>query len=108
MTSQHHEIAALSCKEISSFEEVITNSILSFLGVIVQCNPSMIIVEFDNNHVQLKNTSHLVDLLPGRFGRFFALFDGLSQGDLLAFTQFSVKQAKKYNHIKILEKGYHA
>ncbi|MHA2091324.1 MAG: hypothetical protein ACW98K_10725 [Candidatus Kariarchaeaceae archaeon] len=107
MTSQQYDLSVLPCKEISSFEEVTANTIVSFLGVVIQCNQSMIKVEFDNNHVMLKNTSHLVNLLLGRFGRFFALFDEISQGEILAFTPFSTKQAKKYTQIKILEKGYH-
>ncbi len=107
MTSQQYDIAVLPCKEINSFEEITLNTIVSFLGVIIQSNQSMIKVEFDNNQVQLNNASHLVNLLPGRFGRFFALFDDLSQGEILAFTQFSAKQAKKYKQIKMLEKGYH-
>ncbi|MHA2092835.1 MAG: hypothetical protein ACW98K_18470 [Candidatus Kariarchaeaceae archaeon] len=107
MTSQLYDIAGLPCKEINSFEEVTTNTIVSFLGVIIHCNQSKIKVEFDKNHVMLKNTSHLVDLLPGRFGRFFVLFDEISLGEILAFTPFSTKQAKKYNQIRILEKGYH-
>ncbi|MHA2249722.1 MAG: hypothetical protein ACXAD7_05140 [Candidatus Kariarchaeaceae archaeon] len=105
MALSTQDLIQLQIIEIENIADIQPNTITSFLGIILTRQNSSLIVQFNKHQLSLHDTTNQV-VSNGSLGRFFVVFKTADEGELLAFTQISVEQMRKYQKIQELERIY--